>query len=171
MTENILSWITFIPLIGMAAVLCVPRQNVALVKTLSLVATGIPLLLATWLYFGLYEKGDGALQFIERVTWIDGIKAEYFVGIDGLSLPLLWLTTLLLFIGVPASFGIQKAHKAYYALLLLLEVGILGVFIFKSLAIKTMGPRLVSAKMKRMNPPVGFQSRLSAKYDTSSRTP
>jgi NADH-quinone oxidoreductase subunit M len=129
MTEHILSWITFIPLIGMAAVLCVPRQNVALVKTLSLVATGIPLLLATWLYFGLYDKADGGLQFDYREMWIDGIKAEYFVGIDGLSLPLLWLTTLLLFIGVPASFGIQKAHKAYYALLLLLEVGILGVFV------------------------------------------
>ena len=42
---------------------------------------------------------------------------------------MVWLTTLLLFIGVPASFGIKKAEKAYYALLLLLEVGILGVFV------------------------------------------
>jgi NADH-quinone oxidoreductase subunit M len=107
----------------------VPRQNVSLVKTLSLLATGIPLVLATWLYFGLFDKVDGGLQFPERVTWIDGIRAEYFVAVDGLSLPLVWLTTLLLFIGVPASFGIEKAQKAYYALLLLLEVGILGVFV------------------------------------------
>jgi len=129
MTEHILSWITFIPLIGMAAILFVPRENVGLVRTLSLIATGIPLVLATWLYFGLFDKGTGDLQFIERTTWIAGIRAEYFVGIDGLSLPLVWLTTLLLFIGVPASFGIQKAQKSYYALLLLLEVGINGVFV------------------------------------------
>src|SRR5258708_7265017 len=104
MTEHILSWITFIPLIGMVAILCVPRANVALVKTLSLIATGIPLVLATWLYFGLFDKSLGSLQFVDRTTWIAGIRAEYFVGIDGLSLPLVWLTTLLLFIGVPASF-------------------------------------------------------------------
>jgi NADH-quinone oxidoreductase subunit M len=129
MTEHILSWITFIPLIGMAAILFVPRANVALTKTLAMIATGIPLILATWLYFGLYDKGNGGLQFVEQVDWIAGIRAQYYVGIDGLSLPLVWLTTLLLFIGVPASFGIEKAQKAYYALLLLLEVGINGVFV------------------------------------------
>jgi len=48
---------------------------------------------------------------------------------DGLSLALIWLTTLLLFIAVPASFGINKAQKSYYALLLLLEVGVTGVFV------------------------------------------
>src|SRR5688572_21229521 len=102
MTEHILSWITFIPLIGMGAILCVPRANVALAKTLAMIATGIPLILATWLYFGLYDKGNGGLQFVERTSWIAGIRAEYFVAVDGLSLPLVWLTTLLLFIGVPA---------------------------------------------------------------------
>jgi len=129
MTENILSWITFIPLIGMAAILLVPRENVSLVKAISMIATGIPLVLATWLYFGLFDKSQGGLQFVEQLTWIGGIRAEYYVGIDGISLPLVWLTTLLLFIGVPASFGIEKAQKAYYALLLLLEVGINGVFV------------------------------------------
>src|SRR5262245_42956110 len=129
MTDHILSWITFIPLIGMGLILFVPKGNVALVKTVALIATGIPLVLATWVYFGLFDKTVGGLQLDERVWWIDGIKAEYYVGVDGLSLPLVWLTTLLLFIGVPASFGIEKAQKSYYALLLLLEVGITGVFV------------------------------------------
>ena len=129
MSENILSWITFIPLIGMAAIMCVPRQNVALVKTFSLIATGIPLVLATWLYFGLFDVNNGGRQFPQQIEWIAGIRAQYYVAVDGLSLPLVWLTTLLLFIGVPASFGIEKAQKSYYALLMLLEVGILGVFV------------------------------------------
>ncbi len=129
MAEHILTWITFIPLIGMGVILLVPKANTALIKTVSLVATGLPLVLATWLYFGLFDRSVADLQLVERVGWIRAIGAEYYVGIDGLSLALVWLTTLLLFIGVPASFGIEKAQKSYYALLLLLEVGIVGVFV------------------------------------------
>ncbi len=127
--ENILSWITFLPLIGMVAILFVPKANTSLIKGISLVATGLPLVLATYLYFGLFEMGEAGLQLEERVMWIEAIQAEYYVAVDGLSLALVWLTALLLFIGVPASFGINKAQKSYYALLLLLEVGIFGVFV------------------------------------------
>ena len=129
MSDQILSWITFLPLIGMTAILFVPKTNVAAIKAVSLIFTGIPFLLATWLYFGLFDKGSSELQFVQQVDWISSIKAQYFVGVDGLSLALIWLTTLLLFIAVPASFGINKAQKSYYFLLLLLEVGINGVFV------------------------------------------
>jgi len=129
MHEHILSWITFLPLIGMTAILMVPKENVSLIKGISLVATGLPLVLATWLYFGLFDKSSAELQLVERIDWIRAIGAQYYVGVDGLSLALVWLTTLLLFIAVPASFGIEKSQKAYYALLLLLEVGITGVFV------------------------------------------
>jgi NADH-quinone oxidoreductase subunit M len=97
----------------------------------SLVATGIPLILATWLYFQFDPQSvaGGGFAFEEHIPWIKGISANYSVGVDGISLPLIWLTCILLFLGVPASFGIKKSEKAYYALLLLLEVGILGVFI------------------------------------------
>ena len=129
MSEHILSWITFIPLIGMALLLFVPRTNTQAIKAVALVATGLPLVLATWLYFGLFEKTSGALQLEEQVPWISAIGAEYYVAVDGLSLALVWLTALLLFLAVPASFNIAKAQKSYYVLLLLLEVGILGVFV------------------------------------------
>jgi len=129
MESHILSWITFVPLIGMALIVCLPKRAIGAVKGVSLVATFIPLVLATQVYFGLFDKAEGGFQLVERVPWIGGIGAEYYIGIDGLSLPLVWLTTLLLFIGVPASFNIAKAGKAYYALLLLLEIGIVGVFV------------------------------------------
>ncbi|MEM7305957.1 MAG: NADH-quinone oxidoreductase subunit M [Planctomycetota bacterium] len=130
MQDHILSWIIFLPLIGMTAILCVPKTNVSLIKTLSLVFTGIPLVLATWLYFGLFDKTTGEIQQVgyTNIPWIKMISANYHVGVDGLSLALVWLTTLLLFLAVPASFGIEKSQKAYYVLLLMLEVGILGVF-------------------------------------------
>ena len=126
--STILTWITFLPLIGATAILFVPKTSPSIIKWVSGVFTFIPLVLSTALYFSIFEVGGG-MQLIQKYMWIDLIGAEYHVGVDGLSLALVWLTTLLLFIAVPASFGIQKSQKAYYALLLLLEVGILGVFI------------------------------------------
>ena len=68
--------------------------------------------LATMVYFGMFEKGASGYQLVERHDWIAGIGAQYHIGIDGLSLPLVWLTTLLLFIAVPASFNSEKAQKS-----------------------------------------------------------
>ena len=129
MDAHILTWITFIPLIGMTVILCLPKQATGAIKGVSLAATFLPLVLATRLYFNLFKKGTADFQFVEQAEWIKSIGAQYYVGVDGISLPLVFLTALLLFVAVPASFGIKKAEKSYYALLLLLEVGIFGVFI------------------------------------------
>jgi NADH-quinone oxidoreductase subunit M len=141
MQSQILSWIVFIPLIGMAAILLLPKSALGAVKGVALAATFLPMVLATKLYFADFEiqsQADFAQarsldilasQFVQNIPWIDSIRAHYYVGVDGLSVALVWLTTILLFIGVISSFGIEKAGKAYYALLLLLEVGIAGVFV------------------------------------------
>ena len=68
MQEHILSWITFIPLIGMTLILCVPKTNTGLIKAISLVATGLPLVLATWLYFGLFQKSVAGPQFVQQLA-------------------------------------------------------------------------------------------------------
>ncbi|MCP3920881.1 MAG: NADH-quinone oxidoreductase subunit M [bacterium] len=128
-TSTILTWITFIPFIGMVAVLCAPKQNLSLIKGICGIATFIPLVLATQVYFGSFQKGTSEFQLVHFAEWIPLMKINYHVGIDGLSLPLVWLTTLLLFIAIPASESVPRVSKGYYALLMLLEVGILGVFI------------------------------------------
>jgi NADH-quinone oxidoreductase subunit M len=127
--STILSWITFVPLIGMGAIFLVPRRNLSLIKLITWVSTFVPLVLATELYFGMFVKGTAAYQFQQQIEWIPSIGVTYHVGIDGLSLPLVWLTALLLFIAVPASETVHRVSKSYYALLLLLEVGITGVFV------------------------------------------
>ncbi|MFT5051148.1 MAG: NADH-quinone oxidoreductase subunit M [Chlamydiales bacterium] len=132
MEENathILSWITFTPFIAMWVVMFLPKQNMSLIRGVTLVGTFIPLVLATQVYFGSFDKAATGYQLVEKADWIVGIKAQYFMGIDGLSLPLVWLTTLLLFLAVPASQTVPRVSKAYYVLLLLLEVGIVGVFV------------------------------------------
>jgi len=129
MNAQVLSWIVFIPLIGMAVILALPKTAMNAVKGVSLAATFLPLVLSTQLYFGGFDTTTANFQCVQQFDWIKSIGAQYFVGVDGLSIALVWLTTLLLFIGVIASFGIAKAGKAYYALLLLLEVGVAGVFV------------------------------------------
>jgi NADH-quinone oxidoreductase subunit M len=142
MQSQILTWIVFIPLIGMAAILLLPKSALNAIKGVSLAATFIPMVLATKLYFVDFDTTQTAAdfaqarptdilasQFVQQIDWIKSIGAQYYVGVDGLSIALVWLTTLLLFIGVISSFGIEKAGKAYYALLLLLGVGIAGVFV------------------------------------------
>ncbi len=129
MQSHLLSWIAFTPLIGVLAVLATPQRSVAWIRTLSLVATFVPLALASWMYIEAFRSGSVGYMFVERTDWIRAIRAEYYIGIDGLSLALVWLTTLLLFIAVLASFSVARAGKAYFALLLLLEVGIIGAFL------------------------------------------
>ncbi len=110
--STILSWITFIPLIGMALVCLAPKGNLTLIKGICLVATGIPLYLATYVYFGLFDKTATGYQLVQQVPWIDALGIQYYVGIDGLSSPLVWLTALLLFIAVPASETVPRVSKA-----------------------------------------------------------
>ena len=129
MESQILTWITFLPMLGMALILLVPSTQKGLIKTITLAATFVSLLLATHLYFNVFDKAQASLQCTKKLLWIESIQAYYYVGVDGLSLALVWLTTLLLFIGTISSFGMERAGKAYYALLLLLEVGVCGVFV------------------------------------------
>ena len=70
MQDHILSWILFTPFLGMVAVLCAPRNNLSLVKTICLVATGIPLVLATILYFQVFDKTNPDIQCAEFFEWI-----------------------------------------------------------------------------------------------------
>jgi len=126
---DVLSWIVFLPAIGTLAVLALPSSARRPMQWISIVATAIPFLLAAWVYFGPFEKGNGGMQMITEARWIPAFDIFYRVGIDGISLPLLLLNTLLFVVAVPASFTIEKGRKGYFALLLLLETGVSGVFV------------------------------------------
>lgn len=91
----------------------------------------IPLVLAllVWAGFDTSASDAAALQFVERIPWINAIKVEYFVGVDGISLPLVILTTVMTPIAMLASFGIAERAKWHYALLLMLEGAMLGYFV------------------------------------------
>ena len=92
--------------------------------------TSLGLAIALWAGFDptAVADGQGVVQFVEKVPWIDAIKVDYFVGVDGISLPLVILTAAMAPIAMLASFGIQQRVKTHYALLFLLEAAMLGYF-------------------------------------------
>ncbi len=124
----LLSLMIFIPLLGMVVVLLLPRESEELVKRVTLLFTLIPLALAVYLFIS-YDRSTAGTQYVVNAPWIDAFNIQYHIGIDGLSVTLLLLTALLGPICVIASWrNIEKGIKAYMALFLLLETGMLGFF-------------------------------------------
>ena len=125
--NHVLSWITFFPLIGMVVVLFLPRERPNLVRWTAAITSAVPLILSIWLYAN-FDRATTAMQFVEKAGWIPRFNITYFMGIDGISIPMVLLTALLSFICMFASWGITQMVKGYYALFLLLETGMMGVF-------------------------------------------
>jgi NADH-quinone oxidoreductase subunit M len=120
-----LSIILFLPALGALLIALFAKQTKT-VKITSVIFTFIPFALSVYL-FVIFDR-NGGLQFVEQATWISSINAQYYLGVDGLSLPMVILTTFLGFVAVFVSWKIPTRQREYFAWLLLLETGILGVF-------------------------------------------
>src|SRR4029453_4199558 len=126
--EHVLSYMTFIPVAGMVVVLLLPSKSPNLIRWVSAAFTVPPLLMACWLYAN-FDPAKPGLQFVERAPWIPAYNIQYLVGVDGLSISMVLLTALLCFLCFFASWGIDKGVKGYFALFLLLDAGMMGVFV------------------------------------------
>jgi len=125
----ILSLITYLPLVGAILLLFVGRERIGLLRSLAFVFSLLSFLASLLLPLN-YDQSTAAVQFVERLTWIPSIGVTYFFGLDGISLWLVMLTTFLSPIGVLCSFeAIKHRAKEFYILLLILETGMLGVFL------------------------------------------
>ncbi len=130
--NHILTLIIFIPVIGGLIILFLPERH-NLIRWSSLIITLIPFTLSIMLYAGFDRSVSGfsypgGLQFVERYSWIQAFNIELFLGVDGLSMPMALLCTMLCPLCVLASWGIDKGIKGYFFLFLLLETGMIGVF-------------------------------------------
>ncbi|MBS1251561.1 MAG: NAD(P)H-quinone oxidoreductase chain 4 1 [Anaerolineales bacterium] len=118
-----------VPILGIILVLFIPREREPLIKRTALVVSFIPLILAAMIWVG-YDFQTAGIQYQETYTWIPAIKVNYRLGVDGISVPLVFLTTLLTTIAIYySSFVIDKRVKEYFIFFLLLEAGMLGVFV------------------------------------------
>src|SRR5215472_6986662 len=123
-----LTLITFIPLIGMVLILACPSALKSAYKWIAAAATFPQLVVAGWLYAN-FDTGTTAIQFVEHYPWIRAYHVFYFMGVDGISISMVLLTAIICFISVFASFSIDRGEKGYYALLMLLDTGMMGVFV------------------------------------------
>ena len=82
--SNILSWIIWLPVIGMLVISLIPRDNSKIIKQIAAITSGIQLLLATYLW-QVFDSSIGEMQFMERVEWIPSFNITYILGVDGLS--------------------------------------------------------------------------------------
>ena len=122
-----LTFVIFAPLIGALVVALLPSRYA---RTLALAASLVTWLASLLLIIGFEPASARPFQFVEEVSWIPAFGIEYKIGIDGLSLVLVVLTTTLTWISILASFSpIKDRIKEYMVSFLILEVGMIGVFV------------------------------------------
>jgi NADH-quinone oxidoreductase subunit M len=136
-----ISLAVFIPLVGALVVVLVPRGRDRLIRALGIVFTAVPLAIGILMLFGFDFGAPGAfgtaearnaLQFSVDLSWISVIDARYFVGMDGVSLPLFELTLVLSFLCMIYTWRYLPEPgrpKGFVALLLILETGMAGTFV------------------------------------------
>ncbi len=124
----ILTALTWLPMVGVALVLLLPGTKPALLKGVGLGAAGGSLVLS-WSLLFRFDRSSSEPQFTEQVTWIPELGMTYTLGVDGLSFPLVLLTTVLTVVALIASLKVDRSPKAYFAWMLLLEFAVLGVFV------------------------------------------
>ena len=133
MNDHLLSLMTFFPLVGMLIILFLPREADRLIKTVTLVVTIIVFFISLPLAFDDVFVSSSAMHYTEFANWIsvgDYFQMNYNVGIDGISLWLVMLTTFIMPIAILSTWhAIDKNTKGFMALALLLETGMLGAFI------------------------------------------
>ncbi len=123
---HILSYIIFTPLVGALILLLI--RNDTLAKSVSIFFAGLTFVFSVILYF-LFDVSKPGFQFVEYVPWIHSLHVAYHLGIDGISLLLIILTTFLTLVALITSWSsVHKRVRSFNFFVLLLQVGMLGVF-------------------------------------------
>src|SRR5437667_5716869 len=141
----ILSIITFLPLVGGIAILFIPKNQVTTIRWTAFAVACVNLFQALGLILAYFQANvsstspvaagapNSAFLFNEQLSWIPSVGINYSLGVDGISLLLVTLTALLTLVCIGASFGVEQKVKNYMAFMLLLESGIIGVFLSTNL--------------------------------------
>lgn len=129
MSEHLLSWLTFAPLIGAVILMFFSEDDGGkAVKRWGLLVTGACFAFSLFV-LSLFKSGTYHFQMVESVPWIPSMGVTYKLGMDGISVWLVVLSTFLMFVSAAFSFYVDKRVKAYFVYMLMLESAMLGVFL------------------------------------------
>src|SRR3972149_1333131 len=124
----ILSFIAYLPLLGVFVILVIPRESKGGIRWTALAFSLASFVASLWLPAN-FDASTPEMQFVERFAWIPTLGVTYLFGLDGISLWLVMLTTFLSVIAIICSWeSITVRLKEYYLFLLILETGMVGVF-------------------------------------------
>lgn len=125
---NLLIFILVVPLIGTFLLLCIPSSNDSMLKAVALNISCIVYIISLFLWV-FFNKSIGSFQFVSRILWIPFLNLNFSIGIDGISLFFVLLTTLLIFLCILISWTSVKVHiKEFLIAFLILEFFLIGVF-------------------------------------------
>ncbi len=125
--EHILTLILFSPVVSALIVLLIPREQVKAIRWAAFLLSLVPFGLSIYLWTA-YVPGQAGFQFVEQAAWYEAINSSYHLGVDGISVPMVLLTTLLTPLSILISWSIKENLRGFMVLFLLLESGMLGVF-------------------------------------------
>ena len=134
--ELILNLLIYLPVIGALGMLLLPmifeKEDAALkYRWIALLVTGAQLILAGYFYYFMFDPSiqlNSAQSPYNSYTWIEHFNISYYIGVDGLSMPMILLTALLSFLCIVYSWNESKRPLGYFSLFLLLDAGMMGVF-------------------------------------------
>jgi len=127
-----LSIIVLSPLLAALIIMLLPRQRFFAIRFTGFLGTLPTVLTSLYIYLN-YDRARGGMQFVEGFPWLKQMGISYSLGVDGISIPLVMLTAVVIFTGVFASWTITYRPKEFYCLLLLLVSGVFGVFVSNNL--------------------------------------
>jgi NADH-quinone oxidoreductase subunit M len=124
---SILSYILLVPVITLGILLLLPANAVRAIRWLCALSGLVACALSLELFF-LYDSAAGTVQFEEIIPWVRGVGINYHVGVDGFSTVLILLNSLVYFTGVLTMWDLEKRVKEYFVFMVLLVIGVYGVF-------------------------------------------
>jgi len=126
--DHLLTLILISPAIGALITVFLPKENVKLIRWFAVIISLIPLAFSIFLWVK-FDAAQAGFSFVEEYTWYEAVNSSYHLGVDGISVPMVLLTTLLTPLALLISWSITENVRSYMVLFLLLEAGMLGVFL------------------------------------------
>lgn len=130
MNPNILSLLVFLPLAGALLIVAMSKEHKNVIRYIA-AGTSILTLIISLILWANFDRSVTGIQFGQKIPWFDlgFMQIHYEVGVDGLSMPLVVLTTVVVTLAIFAAFSIKERVKEFYAWTLVLLTGLLGVFV------------------------------------------
>src|SRR3990172_12323115 len=134
---GLVSWLIFIPFITALAIMMTPSRKIMTFRWIALGGTSVHLILTAvvtykyWIQAISNVTADSkalfsTLYLVERIPWFESLGIQYMVGVDGISVSMVMLTSIVIFAGVLASWHVAERGKEFFALLLILVTGVFG---------------------------------------------